>query len=209
MYGVFATDPRRLFYWEADKDKGSGATSEGDAKTDPEQGEVKPDDSATGQGGEPSDDKKFTQAELDKIIQRRLNEQSASFEKQKLEAEAEARRQEQEKAGEWETLYRNTLTQVEELKASLSTHEKLSTFVGQHIDSTIKAWPQELRDTDPGTENVTARLEWMQKSTGLAQRLLQTAPPSGEHQTPKGSVDRSSAADKFLASRYTRPDSKP
>lgn len=114
--------------------------------------------------GTQNDEKKFSQADIDRVVSERLQR-----EKEKQE------REKQEKQGEFEKLYgevkpkfEQTVQENETLKKRL---EALETAGHKQIDDLVKDWPKEIKDLDPGKDSLENRQLWVERVKPLAQKL--------------------------------------
>lgn len=77
---------------------------------------------------------------------------------------------------EWKTLADNRATEIATLKASLAEYETLREGINAMITAEIEKWPAEVKDLDPGADNVAARLAWATKGRVLAAKLAGATP---------------------------------
>lgn len=83
-------------------------------------------------------------------------------------AKAELELKEQEEKGKFKELY-------EGMKPKAELADRLVTVLNDRIDTEIKDWPKEVKEADPGTDDVEVRAEWVKRNRALADRL-KTAP---------------------------------
>lgn len=203
--------PCLMQYMAPNTGAGSGGTSAGDGNKTEETPDEKGTSTSTGGGssstGANKGEKTFTQAELDEIISRRLGEQKRSFEKQAEDAKAEQARKEEEAKGEFKKLYETELANTTQLKSELETAKALIPVVTSMIESEIKDWPVEVKASDPGADNIQARLKWVESMRPLAKRLIETnKAPDGEHSQGGGTQKTGDAASRITArSHYAVP----
>lgn len=89
---------------------------------------------------------------------------------------------------EWKTLAANRADEITTLKASLAEYETLREGINAMIAAEIEKWPAEVKDLDPGVDNVAARLTWATKGRALVAKLAGTtqAPPPPAPNTQQG-----------------------
>lgn len=220
-----------------DKGTGDGKKSEEDVKLEAE-AKKKQDDldlkkkSEGGNGDDDSGDdedesktKKLTftkaelQAELDKIAQKVRAEEKSKREKAEQQATEKAEKEAAEKKGEWEGLYTTEKATVTRLKTELedahSERDELASEIQALIDSEIEDWPQEVKDLDPGEDNLKVRRIWLEKSRPLAKRLAALGAPDTEGGAGGGgrkksddAKDTKSVVSGQMKSRTFRPGGK-
>lgn len=211
----FAQAPRGgMKYFSPNTGAGSGGTSEGDGNKTGSEGDGNGTGTNTGSGdsstgaGSGGSEKTFTQKELDEIISRRLNEQKTSFEKKLDDLKAEQTRLESERNGEFQKLYETEKATNVQLRNDLEATKTMSTYVSGLIDGELAEWPDEVKQTDPGSENLSVRMQWVEKMRPLAKKLIAAnKAPDGEHPRGGGGQgDSKTAADKVISqSRFVRP----
>lgn len=147
------------------------------------------------------DDKKFTQSDVDKIVQDRLDRERQKQEGEKLKAQ-----------GEFQKLYEASIPKIEALEKEneglKTTVKKLSEDANKQIDSLTDKWPKELKELDPGKEDAEARMAWYQKHLSLAKRLgVDKKAPDDESQ--RGEKDsKTNVAASYIANTYSGPVQK-
>jgi hypothetical protein len=74
------------------------------------------------------------------------------------------------------------------------------------IEAEIKDWPAEVKNLDPGKDNLDARLDWVERSRSLAQRLkVAGQAPNLETGGGGGGKGAAGVADKIIKSSYFIP----
>ena len=127
-----------------------------------------------------SEERTFTQADLDRIIRERLaDEKRRADEKAKL------------KAGEFEQVANERATRItqleEENKTTKEQYDALVRLIDAENKERIKALPAEMRDLVP-MGDVLAQREWLTKAEKAAAKLSSTQPtsPVSTPGTPSG-----------------------
>jgi hypothetical protein len=189
---------------------GNTGKGSGDGSTqDPPNGDGNGGDDSGGSGsggdnkgkGKPPEFTPEQQAHIDKLLgTTRTDARRKALDDAKKEQETEDAR----KKGEFEKLYNDTKTKVDELEPYKARCEEYETRFNSMIDAQTKDWPEELKELDPGKDNAKARLEWFERSRKLAERLKTTVPNpehgSGSHQQRQGKT--TDVVDGFLGKRY-------
>ena len=64
--------------------------------------------------------------------------------------------------------------------------ERYSALLNAQIEEELADWPEAVRELDPGSSDLDARLAWMKKARRLADehKRLPDAPPTGEASRP-------------------------
>lgn len=151
----------------------------------------------TSNTGTQADDKKFTQAEVDRIISERL-----SREKEKQD------REQREKQGEFEKLYNEfkpKFEQVNEENTKLSERlKRLEEANHKQIEDQIKDWPEEVKALDPGNSDLEVRLAWVERVKPLAQKLVTPAKAPNLEGGGKGNESNSTGnfVQNYMGRRY-------
>lgn len=188
--------------------KNTGTGSENSGNTDDKGG------GAGDNGGGGTNEKTFTQADIDRLMATVRSEEKRKFEQAKKDADAEAARKEAEKQGEFKVLYDTTLAELTSVKERVKVLENYEARINTNIDNEVKKWPEEVRKLDPGSTNVQARMDWLENSRPLAERLLALSQaPAGEF--GQGGAGNGSnppksygeAARNYVTERYKVPDS--
>lgn len=147
--------------------------------------------------GTQTDDKKFSQADLDRVVSERLQR-----EKDKQERDAKEKQGEFEKLyGEIKPKFETTVQENETLKLRL---QALETAGHKQIDSLIKDWPKEVKDLDPGNKDLESRQLWVERVKPLADKLVNggRAPNLETGDKGKGNNKAGSSAQDFMKRRY-------
>lgn len=152
-------------YYDADKGAGNGGgTSDGDGKNSGDQktdnGDQKKDAGAEDDKGKKKEEPKFTQADIDAAVQKRLDREKNKADEDKKKAQ-----------GEFEALFNTEKTKSETLETENTslkqTVESLTTAFNAGINTQIKDWPEEVKAMDPGEENIVARQQWAEKASAV------------------------------------------
>lgn len=120
---------------------------------------------------------RFTKADLDA---------ARADEKQKLDRQAAAAKQKTDEAAlleqnKFKELADQRGVEVETLRSQAETATRYGERLNTWVESEIKDWPKEVKALDPGKEQLEARLDWVEKSRPLAQRLASLpTPPATE-----------------------------
>lgn len=141
----------------------------------------------TNSGNNGGDDKKFTQAELDRIVQERLDR-----DRKKREAEAEKTRQEAEREAlkqkeEYKALTETQEKELGELRPKAERYDTLAELVTKQLRDEVDAWPEEVKNLLPDSEpvEVLTFLQAVEKARPLAKRLTAEPAPPGNPRGPK------------------------
>jgi hypothetical protein len=112
-------------YLEADKGTPPAGGGEGDDKDTPKDGDKSPKTTPTGGGkaGE-DDDRKFTQSDVDRLIQQRLNEEKEREKRRTAEARRAAEAAAASRSGEWEAVAKERERELAEKEAELEELRK-------------------------------------------------------------------------------------
>jgi hypothetical protein len=160
------------------------ATSEEDGKN--------PEGKPEGEGTPPKPedaDKKFTQADLDRIARKTREEEKRKASEAKAKEDAERAEAKAKEQGEFEKLANDRKAKVDELEPKLATLESELTAhklaVSEIAKTELKALPDEVRDISPAQyaedksmTNPLDVLAWLPKGKALAAKLDgQTAQP--------------------------------
>ena len=175
-----------------DTDAKSDQTSEGDGKNTDDTAKGKDTDTSKNQDA----DKKFTQADLDRIAAKTRDEEKQKAkaakdkeEKERLEAEAKEKGEHQKLAEQYES-------ELKELKPRLETTtaevEKYKAAVADMVKSELKALPEEVRDISPAQyaddkslTNPLDVLAWLPKGKALAEKLNGQSAVKGAKPSPR------------------------
>lgn len=144
------------------------------------------------------DERRFTQKDLDEIAAKVRRE-----EKTKLE------RKEAETKGEYQKLYTDEKAKREALETEVKQVEVLSGWLNTVIDGEISDWPEEVKKTDPGKQDVAIRKTWVENHRDLSKRLKALeVPPEGEHGKRGNGEKKPDSAKDFISRRYALPGKK-
>lgn len=132
-------------------------------------------------------DKTFTQADIDRIVQQRVAEEHDRA-KRKADEEAAA------KKGEWEKVATDRKAKIDELTPKAKAADRYAERLGKLVDDETATWPDEVKALDPGTNNLEARLDWLEKSRPLAKKLKDVAEPPKAPATETGSGNSSTSS---------------
>jgi hypothetical protein len=169
---------------DGDKDK----SKDGDKDADKDKDKSKSKD----------DENKFTQADIDKAIQTRLEREKSNQEKESLK-----------KQGEFEKLYNDQQPEFVRLQGVETEYKALAETLHSTIDTSIKDWDADLKESDPGKGDLNARQKWFQATAKIQAKLAgnNTSTVNGEH-GKKGDGKETTAVDSFISGRYTVPTAK-
>lgn len=122
-------------------------------------------------------------------IIKELRGENAKRRKAEQEQAAAAAKAEEERLAqqnEWQKLAEQRQARIAELEPLTERTAKLEALLAQQLASAIKDWPAELKQLDPGDgADLLARLDWMQKSQPLAQKLMDRPTTPGNVPPPK------------------------
>lgn len=109
--------------------------------------------------------------------------ESAQTQAEKERKESEAKRLKE--AGEFKALYETSDARVKELEPLQGKYNRLSELMGKQLEETIKDWPAEVKTFDPGKDaGVEARMEWVNKSKPLVEKLVGSPARPGNRPNP-------------------------
>jgi len=194
---------------------GSGGNSGGNSGGGGQGGD--PDPSKTGggnpppqdKGGEQGSERKFTQKDLDELAARVRSEEKRKQDKaiqDAKDAEAEKQRVEQ---GKFKELYETEKQKAADLQARADLADKYAKRINEIITSEVKGWPNEVKETDPGEEQLEARMTWVEKNRNLAKRLLALdSAPDGEHGDKGGNGKTPDPVKAYFGRTYVVPGAK-
>ena len=182
-----------MFYWDRvivfgpdTGDGGGQAEDSQQAKADDAQQDT---GDATGNenGGEQA--RTFTQEELDRIIQERLERERRKLEAQKQAEREEAERKALEEQQKYRELADRLKSELEQVKPAAETAreqvERLTALIAEQINREIADWPEEVKALAPTEASAEEMLAWLEKSRPLAQMLMQPEPVPGNGRSPK------------------------
>jgi len=152
----------------------------------------------------------YIQQQLDSVAAKVRQEEKTKAERAAAKVKEDAEAAQAASRGEFEKLYNTEKTEHEKTKAKAEKADGYATRINEHIDAEVKSWPESVRKTDPGKDNVDARMTWVEKSRTLATELatLKRA-PQGEHGGAGGrgqGAGQPRPVDKYINSTYKRPD---
>jgi hypothetical protein len=214
-----------FFSPEGDPPGGGASGNTGDDpgnKTDPKPGEGNSD--PNGGGPKKIEWTPDQQKEIDRImgeVRKTATETVTKTVKETLQAEAdrekaEAQRKADEAKGEFESLYKSEKARADALQQEIDEKhkpvaaraEKYAGRINTLIEGEIKDWPKELRDLDPGSNNLDERMVWVEKSRGLAARLKNLDKAPNLQGGQGSSAKPSDAANAYMKATYEAPDLK-
>lgn len=122
---------------------------------------------------EKSGEKLFTQADLDREIDKRLQRERAHAQTKADKAKADAEEADKVKQGEWQKLAEERKTQIEQLAPKSELADRLQEIVAKQLETEIATWPESVRAIMPKPESsLLDRLEWAERTRPLAQELI-------------------------------------
>lgn len=157
---------------------------------------------------EDEDDKPvYSKKKMTDIVSKRLNDARTKWER-------DAQKAKDTENNNFKGLYETTHKELEELKPKAELADNLVELTNNNIDDEIKDWPEEIKDMDPGKEDVKARLAWLPKGRKAVKKFEETQQSkgiNGEH--GKKGQGQGQAIDKALNSitnpeRYAIPGQK-
>lgn len=153
------------------------------------------DSANTGDANKPKPNTKtFTQDDVNRFVA----EEKRKWKEKQDEAD-------NEKKGEYKTLAEQRGTKIAELEPQVERASRLAERWNTHIDTVIKDWPAEVKLTDPGTDDVEARLKWLDTYAPLAEKLSGTQKPPAQDLGKRSSSNRSNReTDKKETYRFQR-----
>ena len=140
--------------------------------------------------------KTFTEEDVNRIVQTRLSEEKR---KQQEAIEAGKRKAEEERLkqqGEFEKIAAQRQEEIDKIKPKAEAADRYAERLNSIADGIVAAWPEEVKTLDPGSDNLDLRLDWIEKSRPLAERLLalpkapDTDAGKGNHPAPSGGNGR-------------------
>ncbi len=152
--------------------------------------------------------KLFTQADLDRIVKDRLDDEKKRAQKRiddEKRAVDEARMKEQ---GEYKTLFEQKEAELAELRPMGDLAKNLAKRMNATIDAEIGEWPEKVRVLDPGAKNLEARLDWLEKARPLVEDLRRAPVPPvvkagpGPGEATNGKVEITDAQRQEQAKQY-------
>lgn len=185
-----------------DKSSGNGKTDGDDNRSKKVGGKGDGDESSD---EDESKERKFTQDELDRAIEKRLADERKRNE-----------RKQAEKQGKFEELYTSTKADLEtaqsEIEKLTKRAEGAEAQVHRVIDSQIKDWPSSVREMDPGKDApIEQRTAFVERGKKLAAELVASkkAPDleGGNHNGKNGKDGSKSVVSNYLSRTYGGPKS--
>lgn len=157
------------------------------------------------------------QAEIDRVAGNVRAEEKAKYDRLKQKEEDDRKAAIAKEQGKFQELYEAEQRKAATLQAQVDQAQTLAAVMHESIDAEVKDWDPDLKTSDPGKENIQARMAWVKGMRGAAAKLKAAgAPPqhTGHGAPPPsggstGGIKPSDAADKFIASRYQVPGAKP
>lgn len=127
---------------------------------------------------------KFTQADIDAVAAKVRDEEKRKAADREERSRAEADRKKAEEQGEFQKLYEAEKAKNEAVQAKAEAAERYAERINKVIDDEVKDWPASVVKTDPGVENLDARLGWVETHRDMAKEILAAkAAPNGQHGT--------------------------
>lgn len=127
--------------------------------------------------------------------------------KARTDAKTEAETEKAKEEGRFKDLHTALETRVKtELEPKAELADFLSTEVNSLIDGEIDKWPEELKEQDPGKEDVKQRSAWVKRSRKLAVTLVAKQIVNSEHgQGGNGGQKPSDEVRTMLSGTYLQP----
>lgn len=153
----------------------------------------------------------ITQVQMDAIVENRLNQERRVQEQKKADADSVAATEKAKKDGELQTVITAHEATIAGLKTKAELADTYASRINELIESEVKDWPEEVKKLDPGKDDVSTRMKWVDQSRDLASRLKSLgAPPSNlfGQKGVTGQAQPSTAGqqvDKHMASKYLGP----
>jgi hypothetical protein len=167
-YGVFL-----------EKDEKGGGSSDSD-KDDTDVDDTDKDDStknkdkAKDKDVDEDDKPVYSKKKVTDLIAKRLDEDRK---KRKEETDKQALIEKENYKG----LHEASEAKLKELTPKAELADKLVEISNKSIDVRIAKWPDEIKDMDPGPENIEARIAWVEKADKAVKRIEKTGPVNGEN----------------------------
>lgn len=151
-------------------------------------------------------EKRFTQVEMDALAAKVRDQEKRKHENKLNQEREEATRKAAEAQGEFQKLYEAEKVKAAELETRAQAAERYAERINQVLDGEVKDWPAEVKQTDPGAENLDDRLRWVETHRDLAKRLASAgAAPNPEHGRQGRTFKPGDITDNYLKSQYSRP----
>lgn len=143
--------------------------------------------------------KQFTQADMDALAGKIRDE-----ERQKAQKLAE--QEDLKRKGEFEKLAETRRVELETATKKIEALQAVVDFANKFVDDAIKEWDKDVMVSDPGKDDVQARLAWFERTKPLAERLKKTAPNLENGKGGgKGSEGTDPLASQFDRKKYAIP----
>jgi hypothetical protein len=136
-------------------------------------------------------------------LQRQIKElrQENAIHRKKAQEQTQAKKQAEEERlkaleeqGQFKELSETRGQRLKELEPIAEQYSKLSASIARQIKRDTENWPEEVKVFDPGVHaSVEARLEWMEKSKPIVDRLNARAAIPGNNPNPKPAGARTPA----------------
>lgn len=150
---------------------------------------------------EPTEERTFTQADLDRIVKERLERAKKQAETERSKAEEAARQKTLAEQGEYKTIAESQAAKIAELEAKTALVERYEAALSATLEQALKGLPQHvielLSDKDPA-----AQLEYLAKH---GEKLRATPPPNLNGRTARATTatdDERKAREDELRKRY-------
>jgi ATPase subunit of ABC transporter with duplicated ATPase domains len=123
-----------------------------------------------------TDERTFTQADLDRIIDQRLERERKTAEQARAREAQQAEQAQLRAKAEWEELAKQHEESVREMEPRLQTAESERDALREHVTKTMRAqmreWPAEMRDLVPGDDvPIAQRLAAFEKARIAVEKL--------------------------------------
>jgi hypothetical protein len=146
-------------------------------------------------------DKKFTQADLDRIARKTREEEKRKASEAKAKEDAERAEAKAKEQGEFEKLANDRQAKIEEIEPKLSAVEaerdSLKSMLVDIAKAELKSLPDEVRDISPAEyaedktlTNPQAVLAWLPKGKALAEKLNGQSAVKGNGPSPRATGTR-------------------
>ena len=152
--------------------------------------------------------------EVNKALRELQRQQQEREENERKAADQRAKEQ-----GEWQKLAEQREQVVRDLAPKAERASRLETIIATYIDEQSQDFPEELRDFDPGPNDLEQRWNWMNKGRALAAKLSsKTQVPPQEQQRAAvtmieqhhgGSGQARSIEDDFITQRNQEREARP
>jgi len=149
------------------------------------------------------------QERLNAVAGRVREEEKKKADKAKADLQAEAERKAAEEKGNFQALYESEKKKREELETKTGVLDSYAKTINVHIDTEVKDWPASVKSTDPGPDDIDARMKWRESHRALAQQLGTLGNSPNLQHGRSGKQEESSsktAASQYINQIYKRPD---